>query len=124
MKNIKSIKLSLGLMGGLGVVALLMAMSPIQAQAYEVNILTDSDLTLGMTGQKVIVLQGLLQELGYMTIPTGVSMGYFGSMTKDGVARYQAAQNISPAAGYFGPATKVVMHQQFLSRGWLTMLGW
>ena len=111
-------------MGGLGVVALLMAMSPIQAQAYEVNILTDSNLTLGMTGQKVVVLQGLLQELGYMTIPAGVSLGYFGSMTKDGVARYQAAQNISPEAGYFGPATKIVMHQQFLSRGWLTMLGW
>lgn len=124
MKNIKNIKLSLGLMGGLGVVALLMAMSPMQAQAYEVNILTDSNLTLGMTGQKIVVLQGLLQELGYMTIPAGVPLGYFGSMTKDGVARYQAAQNITPAAGYFGPATKVAMHQQFLSRGWLTMLGW
>lgn len=124
MKIIRNIKLSLGLMGGLGVLALLMTMSPLETQAYEVNILTDSNLTVGMTGQKVVVLQGLLQEMGYLTMPAGVSMGYFGSVTKDAVARYQSALNVAPAVGYFGPTTKIAMHQQFQSRGWLTMLGW
>jgi len=44
-------------------------------------------MTIGATGQKVVVPQGLLQELGYMTIPAGIPMGYYGSLTKAGVAR-------------------------------------
>lgn len=95
-----------------------------QARAESPNILVGQDLSVGSTGQAVVVLQGLLQELGYMTIPAGIPMGYYGSLTRDGVARYQASQSIAPAAGYFGPLTKIAMHQQFMSKGWLSLLGW
>lgn len=109
---------------GFTVFALFITLSASYAQAAEVNILTGVDMTLGSTGQHVVVLQGLLQELGYMSIPTGIPLGYYGVMTRDGLARYQAALNVTPAVGYFGPVTKVAMHQQFLSKGWLTGLGW
>lgn len=95
-----------------------------RAHAESPNILTGQDLTIGSTGQGVVVLQGLLQELGYMTIPAGIPLGYFGPATRDGLARYQASQSVAPAGGYFGSLSKVAMHQQFLPKGWLTLLKW
>ncbi|MDD5152841.1 MAG: peptidoglycan-binding protein [Candidatus Pacebacteria bacterium] len=101
-----------------------MLVSVPQAKAAENNILVGSNLTIGSTGQNVVVLQGLMSELGYLDIPLGVSMGYYGTMTKNAVARYQAAQLVSPAVGYFGPITKNAMQTQFASHNWLTILGW
>lgn len=88
------------------------------------NILVGGDMTVGSRGQGVVVLQGLLSELGYLIVPQGVSFGYFGPMTKSAVSKYQLALGVSPTAGYFGPVTKTAMRQQFQSRGWLTWLGW
>jgi peptidoglycan hydrolase-like protein with peptidoglycan-binding domain len=95
-----------------------------QASAYEQNILVGQDLTIGSTGQSVVVLQGLLSELGYLNIPLGVPQGYFGAMTRDAVSKYQAARSVTPTAGYFGPITKVAMHQEFAAHNWLALLGW
>jgi hypothetical protein len=64
-----------------------------------------SDLTIGSTGPDVVELQTVLVAKGYLTIPTGVSMGYFGTLTQAALASMQAAVGISPAAGYFGPIT-------------------
>lgn len=64
------------------------------------------DLTLGSTGADVIELQTMLEEAGYLTIPVGVSKGYFGSLTQSALASWQASVGISPAAGYFGPITR------------------
>lgn len=95
-----------------------------QAQAYEVNILTGSDLTIGSTGQSVVVLQGLLAERGFLNIAYNIPLGYYDTMTKDAVARYQAYRGVSPAVGYFGPLSKISMHQEFQANGWLSLLGW
>lgn len=62
------------------------------------------DLTLGSTGADVTSLQNWLISNGY-TIPAGAT-GYFGTQTQAAVARYQAANGIAPAAGYFGPLTR------------------
>jgi peptidoglycan hydrolase-like protein with peptidoglycan-binding domain len=94
------------------------------ASTYTENITVGSSMTVGSTGNNVVVLQGLLSELGYLNMPFGVAQGYFGNITKDAVARYQTAQNVSPTAGYFGPATKVAMHQEFAMHNWLMLLGW
>lgn len=94
-----------------------------QANA-ETNILVSENLTIGSTGSGVVVLQGLLSEMGYMSIPVTVPFGYFGPATKAALARYQTTQSVSPSVGYFGPATKIAMHQHFASHNWLTMLGW
>ncbi len=64
------------------------------------------DLTLGSTGSDVVALQTFLETKGYMTMPVGVSKGYFGGLTKSAVAKYQAANAIAPAVGYFGPLTR------------------
>ncbi|MBI3114448.1 MAG: peptidoglycan-binding protein [Candidatus Harrisonbacteria bacterium] len=61
------------------------------------------NLTVGSRGDDVKALQGLLNVKGYLAVePTG----YFGSLTKAALAKYQAANGISPAAGYFGPITR------------------
>ncbi len=92
--------------------------------AKEVNILSGRDMTIGSTGQDVVVLQGLLSELGYLEVPRGVPLGYFGQLTQGALARYQSAQGVFPASGYFGPLTKIAMHSHFNSQNWLSLLGW
>jgi len=64
------------------------------------------DLTLGSTGSDVAVLQTFLEQKGYLTIPFGVSKGYFGTLTRAAVSRYQVANGIYPTYGYFGPLTR------------------
>jgi peptidoglycan hydrolase-like protein with peptidoglycan-binding domain len=63
-------------------------------------------LTIGSTGADVVSLQMFLESKGFLTIPTGVSRGYFGGLTQSALARYQASVGIAPAAGYFGPITR------------------
>jgi peptidoglycan hydrolase-like protein with peptidoglycan-binding domain len=64
------------------------------------------DLTIGSTGSDVVELQTFLESKGYLTIPAGVSKGYFGTLTASAVARMQSANGIAPAVGYFGPITR------------------
>ena len=62
----------------------------------------NSDLTIGSSGNSVVTLQTALVAQGYLTMPAGVSMGYFGSLTKAAVQKWQAANGV-PSTGYFGP---------------------
>jgi hypothetical protein len=62
------------------------------------------DLTIGSTGADVTALQTWLISKGY-SIPAGAT-GYFGAQTQAALAAYQAANAITPAAGYFGPITR------------------
>ena len=62
------------------------------------------DLTLGSTGADVTALQNWLISKGH-TIAAGAT-GYFGAQTRAALAAYQAANGITPAAGYFGPITR------------------
>jgi peptidoglycan hydrolase-like protein with peptidoglycan-binding domain len=69
------------------------------------------DLTLGSTGADVQALQRWLNANGYLVASVGPGAPgqetmYFGGLTKAAVARFQAANNISPAVGYFGPITR------------------
>lgn len=60
------------------------------------------DLTVGSKGDDVKCLQGVLQGKGYLAVaPTG----YFGSLTKAAVAKWQAAAGVN-ATGYFGPKSR------------------
>lgn len=59
------------------------------------------DLTVGSKGAEVTALQTLL----------GVNpTGYFGSLTKAAVIKYQLAKGISPAAGYVGAKTRAILN--------------
>ncbi len=64
-----------------------------------------------MTGEDVRALQQYLNANGFtITVSGAGSAGqettYFGQGTKAALAKYQAANGISPAAGYFGPLTR------------------
>ena len=65
----------------------------------------NSDLTIGSSGNSVVTLQTALVAQGYLTMPAGVSMGYFGSLTKAAVQKWQAANGV-PSTGYFGPISR------------------
>lgn len=61
-------------------------------------------LTVGSTGADVTALQSWLVSNGFLTMPAGVSMGYFGSLTKAAVIAYQASVGL-PNTGFVGPLT-------------------
>jgi hypothetical protein len=71
-----------------------------------------TNLTVGSTGADVSALQAWLVSKGFLVMPTGVSYGYFGSLTKKAVAAYQAAKGITPAVGYFGPITRAAVNAE------------
>lgn len=71
-----------------------------QAETFTTN------LTIGNTGPQVIELQTWLENNGFLMMPTGVIKGYFGSITRSALAKYQLSQKINPAVGYFGPITR------------------
>lgn len=70
------------------------------ASSYQFN----NNLMMGSKGADVVALQDWLKSTGYFNFPT--STGYYGSVTKNAVAAFQAAKGISPAVGYFGPLTR------------------
>ena len=62
------------------------------------------NLTVGSTGADVMELQKFLVSKGHLVLATPTN--YFGNMTKAALAKFQAANGISPAVGYFGPITR------------------
>ncbi len=77
---------------------------------------TVRDLQYGDEGEDVRALQTLLMNQGY-AIPPGAT-SYFLDYTRTALIAYQTANSISPAAGYFGPATRAVMKAAGLAGLW------
>jgi len=87
------------------------------------------DLKLGSTGEDVRQLQKFLNQNGYKISNTGAgSPGnettYFGSATQSALIKFQSANNISPASGYFGPITRSFINNSpssdsVVKSGWL-----
>ena len=72
------------------------------------------NLKVGLTGNDVKNLQIFLNTHGYNVAPHGPgSLGqetlYFGPATQAALIRYQKANNITPAFGYFGPLTRATI---------------
>jgi hypothetical protein len=81
------------------------------------------DLTLGMSGEDVRSLQKLLNANGAALASSGVgSVGnetdFFGTLTQQALAAYQAAHGIDPAIGYFGVITRAEMGSRGLEGLW------
>lgn len=69
----------------------------------------EKDLTLGSNGSDVEKLQKILVKEGYLEIPSGVGYGYFGTLTQQALIKFQIANNIVPASGYFGEITRALI---------------
>src|SRR5579862_4407637 len=77
------------------------------------------DLTLGSRGADVTALQQMLINKGNLTVVSAPT-GYFGAATQAALARFQAANGISPASGYFGPKTRAFVNSMSVSTGTTT----
>lgn len=67
----------------------------------------ESSYTIGKTGASVVALQDILIDEGFLTIPAGVSKGYFGNLTKSALAQYQMqVMGVAGATGYYGPISQ------------------
>ena len=69
------------------------------------------NLTLGSTGEDVKALQQFLNTQGFAVAATGAGSAgnestTFGPRTQAALVRFQEANNISPALGFFGPVTR------------------
>lgn len=73
-----------------------------KADAYDQKL--TRELATGLKGEDVSVLQQFL--VNAEVYPEALVTGYFGSLTRLAVQRFQREQNISPSSGYFGPLTK------------------
>ena len=71
-----------------------------------------TNLTIGSKGADVTALQTWLVNKGVLVMPNGVAYGYFGSLTKSALAKYQLSVGIAPAVGYFGPMTRAKINAQ------------
>lgn len=64
------------------------------------------DLTVGASGADVTALQNILISTGYLS---GSATGYFGSLTKTAVIKWQTAVGVSPASGYIGVKSRATL---------------
>ncbi|MEK7227337.1 MAG: peptidoglycan-binding domain-containing protein [Patescibacteria group bacterium] len=85
--------------------ALMAQLAALQGGTVSTGAQITSDLTIGSTGAQVVTLQSALVAQGHLVMPAGVAMGYFGSLTKAAVMKWQAANGV-PATGYFGPLSR------------------
>ncbi|MDO8655387.1 MAG: sortase, partial [bacterium] len=72
------------------------------------------DLTVGSTGDDVKALQQFLNSHGTQVAATGFGSSgnettYFGKATRVALIRWQKANGVSPAAGYFGSKSRLVV---------------
>ncbi len=62
-------------------------------------------LGIGAQGADVVALQTALQQKGFLTMPPGVTYGFFGALTTTAVSNYQTSVGL-PRVGIFGPLTR------------------
>lgn len=77
---------------------------------------------LGDNGGEVMQIQKFLNSNGAVVSATGAgSVGnessYFGAKTKAAVAKFQAANGVAPAAGYWGPLTRAKANSMCTTTG-------
>jgi spore germination protein len=76
----------------------------------------DMDLEKNNINEGVRVLQKILNQLSFTVASTGPGSpgnetNVFGDLTASALARFQKANNITPAIGYFGPITRKAMQK-------------
>ncbi|HTR18436.1 MAG TPA: peptidoglycan-binding domain-containing protein [Candidatus Paceibacterota bacterium] len=80
------------------------------------------DESQGKTGGEVMWVQEFLNGHGFTVAASGAGSpgnetSYFGALTKAAVAKWQAANGVSPAAGYWGPISRAKANSICASQG-------
>lgn len=75
------------------------------------------NLSFGMTDNEVKMLQKFLNDTGFIITLTGPGSKNnettrFGSATRSALIKYQKANNIKPATGFFGPVTRGIVSRK------------
>ncbi len=88
-----------------------------QTTGLVTNFVFNKNLELGSTGEDVKQLQKYLNNKGFVVSVSGAgSMGNettrFGFATKSALIKFQQANKISPAVGYFGPLTRKFINDE------------
>ena len=68
----------------------------------------NSNLKIGNSGSDVITLQRFLESKSFLTLPAGISEGYFGNVTKQALIAFQTSAGL-PATGYCGAMTRAAI---------------
>ncbi len=68
-------------------------------------------LSVGASGADVVALQVALEQRGLLELPQGVVNGFFGSLTRAAVIKYQASKGL-PQVGAFGPLTMAKLNAE------------
>ena len=93
---------------------ILLSGSLAHAQSTGAQYKYSQNLTIGSTGPDVIALQQLLINKGFLT-SVSAPTGYFRTGTQSALARFQAANGISPASGYLGPKSRAFLNLSSVS---------
>jgi len=80
------------------------------------------DESQGSTGGQVMWVQEFLNGHGFTVAASGAGSpgnetSYFGALTKSAVAKWQAAEGVSPAVGYWGPISRAKANSICASQG-------
>lgn len=112
-------KVSLGLFLVFGLVLAPSLASVVNAQANPNPVLGPActvlpfNMKVGATdaffGGQVSKLQLFLIANGFLVVPAGVPLGFFGVLTQNAVIKFQIANNINPAVGFVGPVTRAMI---------------
>jgi len=86
----------------------------VSAESSYEALLSGADLMYGMRTERVRLLQMFLNKQGYAVASVGGGSAgnetvFFGPATRAALIRFQKAQGIQPAVGYFGPITRSAM---------------
>src|ERR1035437_4832753 len=87
---------------------LLICISIPTSRAYAENFIFTNNLTIGVSGKDVSVLQQFLITNGFLKSSAPTS--YFGPLTKTALSVWQAKAGISPAVGFFGAISRGIMN--------------
>lgn len=96
--------------------ALLFSLIPVNSVKAENNFVFNKNLTSGTIHSDVLQLQKFLNTHGFVVATSGAgSLGHettkFGSATKKALIKFQIANKINPAVGYFGLKTRGVLNK-------------
>jgi hypothetical protein len=75
------------------------------------------NISYGQKSDEVTALQRVLVQMGFLTMPAGVAMGYYGNLTAKAVLDFQKAKNVAPVAVLeqlagrnVGPSTRLALN--------------